>query len=239
MKDRDLFIGLFSLLVGLFGTAGTYFQIFGSIIFVLPIMLIGYGAALYYLIKIILEWRAIAKTFGERWRMQDGQLIIGNTVNVALRTQTVQQLFDAFAKANPENYKTLLKNSGKVVGQGFVEDLIRELTQKGIEAIAERRSEPDILKSKLKLWAQYDSSTGIGIFNVENVEIAMNGIEGEITLANSFLANDKVASAPSCIFLEGYMEGVLSRLLNLPISINESHCSSVTRHNICKFKVSQ
>ena len=89
----------------------------------------------------------------------------------------------------------------------------------------------------MRLWAQYDSGTGMGIFDISHVEASIGGLGGYIILKNSFLANNKMSKIPNCPFIEGYLEGIIQRLIGITISIKEVECHSIPGNNHCKFLI--
>ena len=238
-KNIDFRLAIAGILLGAIGVIGTFYQILGQKIIWIILIIIGFAPALFYLWKIASETGAVVKTFGKRWCLEDGQLIIGNTVNVALRTKTVQELLNAFQRAFPKDYSSIVKEAGKNVGESFAGDLKKELTQRGLKTIIKPGKKPELLREKLHLWAEYDSTTGMGIFEIHQVEITVSRLEGYILLKNSFLANDRKSELPTCIFIEGYIEGIIDKLLGIHIIAKEIECGSITGSEYCKFEIIQ
>jgi len=239
MDEKNLKLAILGIILDIVGTFGAIYQIFGQMTLWIVLIIVGAILALFYLWKTINEWRVIVKTFGKRWCLDDGQLIIGNTVNVALRTKTVQELLNAFNRELGENGDIIIKKVGKNIGESFADDLKRELVQRGIKSIVKPGKDPKFLKEKLDLWAEYDSSTGMGTFKVEQVKITIDGLHGHILVKNSFLAHDMQSEIPTCTFIEGYLEGVMSRLLGIHILTREVECSAITSSEYCKFEIIQ
>ena len=243
-ENIDFRLPIAGILLGAIGVIGTFYQILGQKILWIILIIIGFAPALFYLWKIASETGAVVKTFGKRWRLEDGQLTIGNTVNVALRTKTVQELLNAFQrellKDRPKDYSSIVKEAGNNVGESFAGDLKNELTQRGLKTIIKPGKTSELLKEKLGLWAEYDSTTGMGLFNTDQVEIrVVSGLGGYISLKNSFLANDSRSELPTCIFIEGYIEGIINKLLGIPIIAKEIECGSITGSEYCKFEIKQ
>ena len=137
------------------------------------------------------------------------------------------------------SYNTIVKEAGKSVGESFADDLKKELTQRGLKTIIKQGKSAELIRQKLHLWAEYDSTTGMGIFEIDQVEIAVSGLQGYISLKNSFLANDRRFEHPTCIFIEGYIEGVMTKLLGIHIIVKEIECGSVTGSEYCRFEITQ
>ena len=238
-KNINIRLAIAGILLGTIGVIGTFYQILGQKILWIVLIIVGFVPALFYLWKTASGMSAVVKTFGKRWRLEDGQLVIGNTVNVALRTKTVQELLNAFQRAFPKDYSVTVKEAGKNVGEGFADDLKKELTQQGLKTIIKPGKSPELIRKKLHLWAEYDSTTGMGIFEIDQVEITVSGLRGYILLKNSFLANNKRSEFPTCVFIEGYIEGLLYNLLSLNIIAKEIECGSVTGSEYCRFEITQ
>ncbi len=238
-KNTDFRIAVAGIILGAIGVIGTFYQILGQKILWIFLVVIGFVPALFYLRKIAGEMNVVMKTFGERWYLEDGQLIIGNTVNVALRTKTVQELLNAFQKALPKDYSSIIKEVGRKIGDSFADDLKKELIQRGLKTIIKVSKAPELLREKLCLWAEYDSATGMGIFEIHQVEITVNGLRGCILVKNSFLANDVRSESPTCILIEGYIEGIADKLLGISIMVEEMECSSMTGSEYCRFEITQ
>ena len=238
-KNIDLRLAIAGILLGVIGVIGTFYQILGQTIFWMVLIIIGFAPVLFYLWKIASGMDTIMKTFGKRWCLEDGQLIIGNTVNVALRTKTVQELLNAFQRVFPKDCSTIIKETGKNIGESFADDLKKELTQQGLKTIIKPGKSAELIRQKLRLWAEYDSTTGMGIFEIDQVEITVSGLRGYISLKNSFLANDRQLELPTCIFIEGYIEGIIDKLLGIHIIVKETECGSVTGSEYCRFEITQ
>lgn len=236
MSPRLAIIGI---VIGVVGVIGTYYQIFGQEVVWVVLIVLGFASAISYLWKWIDEIRRVVKTFGQRWSLEDGQLIIGNTVNVALRAKTVQQILNIFRKTTEQDFDKIIKEAGKRMGESFTDDLKKELTLLGFRVIVKSGKNPKLLKEKLRLWTKYDSTTGMGAFEIDEVEITVDGLQGHILVKNSFLAHDRQSEFPSCILIEGYIEGIIRKLLGINITAKEVECSAVTSSEYCKFEIIQ
>ncbi len=199
----------------------------------------GFALTISYLFKLFSEVSKVVKTFGERWSIDDGQLIIGCTVNVALRAKTIQQLLISFQEFSDKDFNRIVKDSGRRVGDDFAADLKQELIMRKIKKIVRAGKAPDLLKEKLRLWGKYDSSTGMGIFETDQIEITIDDLRGYILLKNSFIAHDRRAEEPTCVFIEGYIEGIINRLLGAQVTVKEVECSAVNSSEYCKFEVTK
>ena len=237
-QNIEFYLAIIGISLSGTGVIGTYFQIFGYDAFWISVIILGLFLILFYVWKITSEIREVVDTFGERWRLNEGRLKIGNTINVALRAKTMQDILNQFQEENLNGYHTVIKDAGRRVGKSFANDLKAELIQYGIQTMTESGNKNELLVKKISLWAKYDSSTGMGIFKLDQGQLeSANGLKGNILLKNSFLAYDRISETPTCIFIEGYLEGVISKILQMPIIAKEIECSSVTGSEYCKFEI--
>jgi predicted hydrocarbon binding protein len=236
---KEILLSILGLLVSCLGAIGTSYQIFGYRFVWIPLIFIGLVIVIFYIWRITDNIRRVVATFGKRWEItKDGQLRIGNTINVALRTKTVQILLNAFEKVLPQRFKEIERQAGLSVGQSFAEDLKRELMMYREEAIFKSGREIQLMREKLLLWAKYDSSTGMGLFTIGDPEYThMHGLRVELKVTNSFLTCDRRSDTPVCTFLEGYIEGVVSRILDIHVNVMELQCASVTGESYCRFQI--
>lgn len=237
-ENTILYLSIVGILLTAVGLIGTFYPVLGYMFLWGIFLALGGAIVIFSLWKITARTREVMKTFGERWRISDGQLKIGSTVNVALRSKTVQELLNAFLKAFPDDYYAIVKDAGKNAGKRFADDLKNELTTRGFEIITQQDKTPELLKEKLFLWAEYDSSTGMGIFEPK-MSFTVGGLEGYILLKNSFLAYEKKSEEPTCVFIEGYLEGVIGKLLGVDIIAKEVKCHSQTGTGRCMFEIAK
>ncbi len=234
---QDVRITIAGLILSVAGKIGGFFGLYGLGILWTVLSIVGLIPAFVYVWKTATEWREVVKTFGKRWSLKEGQLVIGNTVNVALRAKTVQEIIDALQKAEGEDYASRIRSVGRAIGESFADDLKKELVVRGIGQIIKPGRKPGLLRDKLNLWAEYDSSTGMGIFDISQVKISSTGVRGYILVRGSFLAYDRQSDSPTCLMLEGYLEGVITKLLSMCIHVRETECSAVMSSDCCKFEV--
>lgn len=156
------------------------------------------------------------RIFEYNFNTDDGILKKGDIRNVSLRAETLSRLFDKLRRSFSDNQcSIIMKAAGKEIGQNFINDLKTNILKK-----------PEI---SIKEWVDYDSSAGMGKFDVdENFEF--------INVKNSFNAFNIHADKPVCHFLEGYFEGVVTLILNEEVSINEIDCIA-KGNEICRFKI--
>lgn len=223
------------LVLGVIGTVGTLFQIFGStIVWFLPTG-IGFFAMAYGLKEPIQTYR----TFSEWEIEQDGRLRIGQTRNVTLRADTLQIIFDEFANHADDNFDKVIKQVGKDIGKSFYTDFVREYAHHPF--INDRDKDPEKIREKIRLYTEYDSGTGIGDYNFDDDLIQRNGeLDGEITIKNSFLTHERVTDEnkeKTCTFISGILEGVLTSLLDTHVDVHEKKCSAVEGDAECVFKI--
>jgi predicted hydrocarbon binding protein len=169
--------------------------------------------------------------------MLEGRLKIGNTINVALRAYTVQRILRHVEQALGEGASSqLLRQAGRDCGESFAQELRAELIQLGENSIVKSGKTSETFRKKLDLWARYDSSTGMGVFDVSHVVLDGNLLKGRIVIRNSFLAFDRHTESHTCSFLEGYIEGVVLHLVDVDTTVRETSCSSITGNGECVFE---
>lgn len=232
-------VGVAGLVVTAAGALGTYYQILGQKAIWLAVLFAGFVPVAVVLLSRAREAAQVLRTFGARWRIDDGKLTIGNTVNVALRTKTVHLLLDAIKSVFPQQYRSVMKDAGDYAGRSFAQDLRGELIMAGYTIAAQEGKSEQLLQTKLELWAKYDSTTGMGAFDVSQVEITAKGIYGQIRLKNCFLTDGVKTAEPNCFWMTGYLEGVIEGFLGVSLAIEESECAAKTRLGYCLFAVSQ
>lgn len=237
--DKNVKLSVVGLIISIAGTLGTIFQIFGERVLWITITAGGTCILLYYLFREAREIAEVVATFSSRWRLQDGRLRIGNTINVALRAKTIQVLLESFEHAfsNKVDYWDVIKNAGLSIGESFASDLRAELIALGENRIIKAGRTEDLIKDKLELWSRYDSSTGMGIFLVDSIHFANGILQGTISVKNSFLSYDKHTAHQTCAFLEGYMKGIILHLLDMQVAVKEIACSSTTGEGVCIFDI--
>ena len=234
--DRNLKLGLLGLVVAVVGTVGTYIPVLGQRVIWVGLAVAGTCLAVYFIYSLLREVREIVSTFGSRWRLVDGRLKIGNTINVALRACTIQTILRCFETSPNASYVCTLKHAGLDSGGSFAKELRAELIQRGQVDILKSGKTNEIVREKLSLWARYDSSTGMGLFDVTKAFMENDLLRGQITVRNCFLSYDRHEAAPTCSFMEGYIEGVLLHLLGIDVTVRETSCSSVTGKGQCVFE---
>jgi len=236
--SKDHFqLALLGLLLALVGVLGTLYQIFGLRLLWIGLIGIGVIPLLVWLAKWALNIGQVVRTFGKRWYVVNGQLVIGNTLNVALRTKTLQEIFGSFLQSFGDESFSVFRAAGKRAGMDFAVDLTKELRQLRSSSIAKSGKTEAVLMDKLRLWAEYDSTTGMGIFNVDSIEFDANGMKGFVKVKNSFLSIERSGSFSLCGFLEGYIEGVVEILLGIHVEVKESECASTSGSGCCLFRI--
>jgi predicted hydrocarbon binding protein len=145
-----------------------------------------------------------------------GELYKGDVRNVSLRADTLSALFRSLA-ATKEN-KDLIKQAGRSIGKDFLfvyENRIKHGKEANVQELA-----------------IYDSTAGMGNFLID---IRKRRIEVE----NSFLAcgvNNIQSGETACTFLEGYFEGILSRIWDRDVEVSEEWCVS-KGDRTCRFEI--
>lgn len=238
-ETKNLQLAILGIVIGVIGVIGTFYQILAERILWIVLIISGFILTVLFLRKSVSEWRIVVRTFGARWSLENGRLVIGNTVNVALRAKTVQHLLDGFQKPLGDRYSLVLKDLGSTWGKSFADDLKKELTVRGITRIIKSGRNSGVLEDKLSLWAEYDSSTGMGIFSIDHIEVTTSGLQGYVLLRNSFLSYDRQSECPVCTLIEGYLEGIIDNLLGIRAVVKEIDCGAVTGSEYCRFQISQ
>lgn len=224
------------VVIGAIGAVGTLFQIFGStIVWVLPTGIGIVGIA--YGIKEPIE---TYRTFKEWEIKQDGRLRIGQTRNVTLRADSVQTIFDEFADSTNGEFDTVIREVGKEIGKDFYTDFEREYKDHA-DIIGDRSKDPEKIREKINLYTEYDSGTGIGDYNFDDDLVQRDGeLDGKIVIKNCFLThgvNRDEQDENTCTFIAGILEGVLTKLLDTNVDVDEERCSAVEEDAECVFKV--
>jgi len=76
------------------------------------------------------------------------------------------------------------------------------------------------LQQKIAEWCKFDSDVGFGLFRAEEVTTEGNRIEAMILLSDNFIVVGKDASDVNlCVFMCGYIQGVLERVTKLPLKV--------------------
>lgn len=187
----------------------TAFVVYGfitlnSVILLLNLLLL-FGSSLYKTIKF-------------RWNSETGALYDDDLreTNVSLRAESLNIILRAI---EPDK----LYEVGKEVGKSFYDRFINHERQKG------DMKKPEKLLMK---WQEYDSSSGMGIFRI-------NEAGRYITVSNPFIGEcSKSHNNEKCKFLKGYLEGFLSKFFKKTMSLkcltddfakNECNCSYETK----------
>lgn len=242
-KTKLTITGSLGFIIEIIGITITTVQTFkGSIWVGIVIILIGVLPIIYFF-QCLRPFIQTLKTFGHRWRMIDGQLMIGNSFNVALRTKTLQTIFDTFEEqCTDEKFITILQSAGKNCGQEFGLDLRKEILQRNENdsIIFSEKSNKNI-KEALLLWAKYDSNTGMGKIDITGVSYLEGNFKGSISIINCFLAQERHESKrkSTCSFLEGYLTGIILELLDEHVIVKEKSCGSVAGNKTCFFEFSK
>lgn len=163
-----------------------------------------------------------AKSLDYHFDNETGILYKGGIRNVSLRAESFARLFLRI-RNDTKNSKQIIKSAGKEVGVNFISKFSSEILMENLSA-----------EEKIKKWIEYDSSAGMGKFELEG--------KTRIRVYNSFNAcNCYQEKKPICYFLEGYLEGVLSQLFGVNISVKEVSCAAMNGNsgNYCVFAVAE
>ncbi|WP_340818214.1 hypothetical protein [Methanolobus sp. WCC4] len=144
-----------------------------------------------------------------------------NFRNIALRDETLNLILDKFSKEDAYDL-------GKEVGKNFCINFVKELHRKGTELS---------IDDKLKKWIEYDSSSGIGKFQI--IEHSNSPIHIKIKISSPFIGDCPISKEPNsrCKFLLGYVEGLISQLYSTELTLG-SGCSYNSSPSHCTLTLS-
>lgn len=133
--------------------------------------------------------------------------------NISLRDKTLNIIFDAIDNSEK------IYEIGKKAGEDFYNSFEDELQRKGKNYN---------IKDKLDKWLEYDSSSGLGKFEVQNYE----GLTLELKISSPFIGHCPGPNNPNprCFFLMGYIDGFCTMLFEQNLkskcehSIDPSYC---------------
>ena len=180
------------------------FIFFQAIVFFFFVMMIGISG----------KYRAIKL----RLRRNSGYLFdkISGIRNVALRVDTLKIILNGV-----EDYKKLYE-CGVEVGKSFYDDFdnANKLADKNYDAT-----------EKIKKWLEYDSSSGMGKF-----ELSSTGpLQLQIKISNPFTEDcHGTRKNIRCQFLHGYLDGFLTRLYGKETKVK---CEHLTNPEACKIEI--
>lgn len=157
--------------------------------------------------------------------------------NVSLRQRTIQLILDSLC-AKLKSFEKLdqieedLYQTGNRVGKNFYNRLVDHLKK------SEKRFDTLDYKSKLLIWADYDSSAGMGKFEIGEVNISPK-IKLTINVQNSFTClkknGENMGDYNLCKFLSGYISGFCSELFGKDVSVVEEECGKKATDAKCNF----
>lgn len=195
--------------------------------------------------------RIVGSMFGRRqirliYKKRSGVLFdsrIGE-INVSLRRDSLEEILNACPLAN-------LRAVGRGIGRNFWETFRDHYMRRGTFLNWPRRAViwfrqhivPTLAKvlpgvrqtSKEKelarVWAAYDSSAGMGRFEVEGLGI---DLQGTLTVKNCF-----TAPSGKCEFVAGYIEGVLHEMTGQEFKVTHGtgHRADQEGFQLCEFTV--
>jgi predicted hydrocarbon binding protein len=234
--NQTALITIVGFIATILGTIGTAYQIFGERI--AWVILTGFGLILliWILQKFIKVVIVTVKTGDNKWTLEDGMLLIGNEPNVALRLDTVKTLFDSIENliSEPKEFKYFSKQLGYDIGLNFGRFLKREIIRKGERTLIRQGN----FAKKLELWIKYDSTTGLGVFQIDKLEHIQGKIKGKLIVHNSFIIFERTREEPYCAFMEGYIQAIIYIFTNININVIEIECGCVTSQSQCIFEIS-
>lgn len=177
-------------------------------------------ALLYFIVLILAssKYRAIKL----RLRRNTGRLYdkTANITNVALRLDTINIMLKGLQD------KTKIYDIGKIVGGSFYNDFESKLL-----GSADRSYK---LSEKLEKWKDYDSTSGMGKFEISYGD---DGDVDKIKIINPFTGDcgGNLNKKDSCQFLHGYVESFLNRLYGKNVKMECEY--KVNPRKLCEYSV--
>ena len=157
---------------------------------------------LFFAVMIIISGKY--RTIKLHLRRNTGELFDKTTgfTNVSLRSKTLDCIFK-----NTDNEK--IRTVGKNAGEFFYDEFNKVLEEKGVSSKK---------KAKLKKWLEYDSSSGLGKFEIDEDRFTIR-----LIIKSNFLGdcprshnqnqnNQNNGLNQKCNFLLGYIDGFCSKL---------------------------
>jgi predicted hydrocarbon binding protein len=156
--------------------------------------------------------------------------------NVSLRVKTIQLIMTRLSNSrNSKAVEKALYDTGYEVGTDFYNRLVDHLkqSQKSFDAL-----EPE---NKMKIWLDYDSSSGMGKFSVGEITRDPK-LQFEIKVVNAFTRPENETPKEKydlCEFLSGYIAGICTNLFKRNLKVKEVNCAKDSTFSDCKFEISQ
>lgn len=140
-----------------------------------------------------------------------------NIRNVSLRAETLKIILDEIKD------QTILYDAGKKSGSSFFEDFDR---------IHKLKDKDYTIQEKLEKWVEYDSSSGMGKFDLVPTE---GSLDLKLKITNPFVEDCQgKRTNMRCEFLRGYIDGFLSRLYGKEM---KAECEHIISPTACKFTI--
>lgn len=153
--------------------------------------------------------------------------------NVSLRKRTIQLILESLCKSLSKHESATqieegLYNAGIIVGENFHAELVNHLRKK------EKSFDKLSFEKKLKIWADYDSSSGMGKFYVGNLVMSPK-MKLNIEVQNAFTCPKEKKNYDLCKFFCGYIAGFCTKLLQREVDVKEDSCGEKTTDGKCSF----
>lgn len=220
-EKTNYFLAAFQVLAGVAGFLSNYYKDKAFPFFdkaYLSIAFISFQAIvlLFFVVMILISGRYRAIRL--RLRKNSGYLYdkVSGIRNVALRVATLKTILDGV------NDSEKLYDIGANVGKNFYDDFDKanKLADKNYQS-------PEMIKK----WLEYDSSSGMGKFEV----ISSDTMHLQIKIRNPFTGDcHGERTNIKCQFLKGYIEGFLSRVYGKNKKII---CEHLTNPDACKIEL--
>lgn len=140
--------------------------------------------------------------------------------NVALRGKSIALILNKLSATDRMNV-------GRQVGESFYNEFVDTLQRDGVDY-------PNLdVERRLRMWAQYDSGSGMGSITVSVGSKIVPDIE--VNVLNAFTTEN---GHKNCEYLQGYFAGFLSKFEGRSFMCNEVSCGAEHADRKCVFKAS-
>lgn len=155
--------------------------------------------------------------------------------NVSLRAKTIAMMLENVCEkspgdANKEKVENELYQLGQKVGKNFYNGLVEHLKKR------EHKFDELTHEDKLNIWADYDSSSGMGKMYIGQLATTPK-IKFTIDILNSFTSVSETETYSICKFLSGYIAGFCTELFKKKVIVEEEECGSRAADGLCNFKI--
>lgn len=148
--------------------------------------------------------------------------------NIAMRTKTIQIIFDYLVDAKGQN-DTVLTELGRKVGKSTSTDSSGNVK---MPSDFENSSPKDSIKN----WLNIENHANWGEFSVEFTDRSEGKFSGRIFVKNCFLVSGRTNENHNLIpFLIGYLEEIIIKLAKFNVTVTELQEGKDFEHGKCEF----